>query len=158
VGRALKAPLSSLGILSDYAARKIRGVVPGKLTKLAPELAAEGEIVARYAGAAGRATESVLKKHGKGVIGKEYQQERLANVAVDLYACHSVLSRATAAIGRSGAEKAADEVRVAKAFVQGAKYRMVGHLKEMDKDRDAQQTAISEGAYASLGYAYPLWE
>jgi hypothetical protein len=69
-----------------------------------------------------------------------------------------VLSRATAAIGRRGAEKAADEIRVAKAFVEGAKYRMVGHLKEMDKNRDAEQTAISETAYASLGYAFSLWE
>jgi acyl-CoA dehydrogenase family member 9 len=158
VGRALKAPLSSLGILSDYAARKIRGVVPGRLTKIAPELAPEGEIVAKYARAAGGAVETLLRKYGKGVIEKEYHQERLANVAIDLYASLAVLSRATAAIARSGAEKAASEVRVAKAFVRGAMYRMVGHLKEMDKNRDAEQTAISETAYASLGYAFPLWE
>ncbi len=35
---------------------------------------------------------------------------------------------------------------------------MVGHLKEMDKNRDAEQTAISETAYGSLGYAFPFWE
>ncbi len=158
VGRALKAPLSSLGILSDYAARKIRGVVPGRMTKLAPELAVEGDFVAKYSRAAGNAVETLLRKYGKGVIEKEYHQERLSNVAIDLYASLAVLSRATAAIGRSGAEKAAEEVRLAKAFVQGAKYRMVGHLKEMDKNRDAEQTRISETAYASLGYGFPLWE
>ncbi len=42
--------------------------------------------------------------------------------------------------------------------MRGAKYRMVGHLKEMDKNRDAEQTAISETAYSALGYAFPLWE
>jgi len=47
---------------------------------------------------------------------------------------------------------------VAKAFVETAKYRMVGQLKEMDKNRDAEQTAISETAYSSLGYAFALWE
>ena len=99
-----------------------------------------------------------MKKYGKGVIEKEYHQERLANIAIDLYASLAVLSRATSAIAKRGAEKAADEVRVAKAFVEGAKYRMVGHLKEMDKNRDAEQTAISETAYSSLGYAFPLWE
>ncbi|MEX0879303.1 MAG: acyl-CoA dehydrogenase family protein [Thermoanaerobaculia bacterium] len=158
VGKALRAPLSSLGILSDYAARKIKGVVPGRLTKIAPELAAEGEVVSKYARAAGGAVETLLRKYGKGVIEKEYHQERLANVAIDLYGCLAVLSRATAAIGRQGAVKAAEEVRLAKAFVEGAKYRMVGHLKEMDKNRDAAQTAISETAYASLGYAFSLWE
>ena len=58
----------------------------------------------------------------------------------------------------TGAAKASEEVRLARAFVRGAKYRMVGHLKEMDKNRDAEQTAISETAYGSLGYAFPLWE
>jgi acyl-CoA dehydrogenase family protein 9 len=159
VGRALKAPLSSLGILSDYAAKKLKGAVaPGKLTKIAPELAEQGEIVARYARATNGAVETLLRKYGKGVIQKEYHQERLSNIAIDLYGSLAVLSRATAAIARRGAEKAADEVRVAKAFVEGAKYRMVGQLKEMDKNRDAEQSAISETAYSSLGYAFSLWE
>ncbi len=159
VGRALKAPLSSLGILSDYAAKKLKGAVaPSKLTKIAPELAAQGEIVARYARATHSAVETLLRKYGKGVIQKEYHQERLSNIAVDLYASLAVLSRATAAIAKRGSEKAADEVRIAKAFVEGAKYRMVGQLKEMDKNRDAEQTAISETAYSSLGYAFSLWE
>src|SRR5262249_53486313 len=39
VGKALKAPLSSMGVLSDYAARKLRTVSPARLTKAAPELA-----------------------------------------------------------------------------------------------------------------------
>jgi acyl-CoA dehydrogenase family protein 9 len=158
VGRALKAPLSSLGILSDYAAKKIRAyATPARLTKIAPELAAEGEVVAKYARAAAGAAETLLRKYGKDVIQKEYHQERLANVAIDLYAALAVLSRATAAIAARGAERSAEEVRVARAFVEGAKYRMVGHLKEMDKNRDAEQTAISESAYASAGYAFDFW-
>ena len=89
----------------------------------------------RYARAAGGAAETLLKKYGKDVIQKEYHQDRLANVAIDLYGSLAVLSRATAAIARSGggAAKTAEEVRLAKAFVRGAKYRMVGQLKEMDK-------------------------
>src|SRR5262249_43307157 len=158
VGRALKAPLSSLGILSGYAVRKMRGVVPGRLTKAAPELAPEAEIVARYARAAGGAVETLLKKYGKGVIQKEDHQDRLANISIDRYGSLAVLSRATAAIARLGAERAAEEIGLARAFVRGAKYRMVGHLKEMDKNRDAEQTAISETAYASLGYPFSYWE
>jgi acyl-CoA dehydrogenase family protein 9 len=159
VGRALKAPLSSLGILSEYAAKKFRGAVaPERLTQIAPELAPQGEIVARYARAAHGAVETLLRKYGKDVVAKEYHQERLANIAIDLYGSLAVLSRATSAIRTRGADAAADEVRVAKAFVEAAKYRMVGHLKEMDKNRDAEQTAISETAYSSLGYAFSYWE
>ena len=165
VGRALKAPLTSLGILSDYAARKIRSVKPARVTKAAPELAGEAAIVAKYAGAASNILERVLRKYGKKVIEREYQQERLANVVMDLYACLAVLSRSTAALEKRGREKAREEVDVARAFVQSAKYRIVGQLKEMDRNvdgagesRDALHTGISEGAYSRLGYGFHYWE
>jgi acyl-CoA dehydrogenase family member 9 len=158
VVRALKAPLTSLGVLSDYAARKIRGyVAPGRLEKAAPELQEEGEAICKYAAAAAGAVETLLRKYGKGVLGKEYHQERLADVAIDLYASLAVISRATSAVALEGSEKAAEEVRLARAFVRGAKYRMVGRLKEMDKNRDAELTAVSETAYARLGYPFDYW-
>jgi acyl-CoA dehydrogenase family protein 9 len=165
VGKALKAPLSSFGILSDYAARRIRAVAPGKMTKASPELAEEAAIVARYVGAVSNVLERVLRKHGKGIIEREYQQERLANVVMDLYASVAVLSRATSAIRTRGSEKAADEVRLARAFVQAAKYRIVGQLKDMDRNvgdsgggRDSLHTAISETAYSRLAYGFNYWE
>src|SRR5204863_6942522 len=162
---AIKAPLSSLGILSDYAARKIRGLAPGKLTAVATELAEEAEIVTRYAGAASNVLERVLRKHGKAVIERQYQQERLANVVMDLYASLAVLSRATAAVKKLGSEKAAEEIRLARVFVQAAKYRVVGQLKEMDRNvseptqgRDALRTAIADTAYSRLAYGFNYWE
>jgi acyl-CoA dehydrogenase family protein 9 len=159
IGKALRDPLRSMGILGDYAARKVKSyVTPQKLGKLAPELAAEGDVVTKYARAASNAVETLLLKYGKGVIGKQYHQERLSNVAIDLYASVAVLSRATSAIAKRGPSRAAEEIRLAKAFVQGAKYRMVGHLKEMDKNRDADVTGISETVYGSLGYAFDYWE
>lgn len=166
VGRALKAPLSSLGILSGFAARRIRGyVAAGGLTKAAPELAEEANLVAKYTRAASRILETLLIKHGKEVIGKQYHQERLANVAIDLYASAAVLSRASGAVARVGGGKAAEEIRLAKAFVNGAKYRIVGQLKETDRNvgdaergRDAWRTAIAESAYERLGYAFSYWE
>ena len=164
VGKALKAPLSSLGILSDYAARKIRGLAPGKLTAVAAELAEEAEIVTRYTGAASNVLERVLRKHGKAVIEKQYQQERLANVVMDLYASLAVLSRATAARAHGG-ERGGEEILLARAFVQAAKYRIVGQLKDMERNvtdaergRDSLHTAISETAYSHLAYGFNYWE
>jgi acyl-CoA dehydrogenase family protein 9 len=158
VARALKAPLSSFGVLSDYAARKIRGYVsPGRLERAAPELQEEGQAVCKYAAAAAGAAETLLRKYGKGVLEKQYHQERLANVAIDLYASLAVLSRATAALAAQGAERAAEELSVARTFVRSARHRMVGHLKEMDKNRDAELTAIAETAYGSPGYRFDYW-
>src|SRR5262249_50507956 len=159
VGRALKTPLSSFGILSDYAARRARRALPaGKLAKVAPELSSEGEDLARYALHASGAVETILRKYSKGVISKEYHQERLANVAIDLYASLAVLSRTTAAMAGRGAAKAAEEIRLAKLFVRAARHRIVGNLKDMDKNRDADVTAVAEGTYQALGYPFPYWQ
>ena len=158
VGKALKAPLSSLGILSGFAGKRLRrAVAPGRLAGVAAELAPEGENLVRYTAAMANAVETLLRKYGKGIIEKEYQQERLANATIDLYAGYAVLSRATAAIARKGAEKAADEVRLAKTFIRQARHRIVGNFKEMDRSPDADLTAISETAYAAGGYAFSWW-
>ncbi len=159
VGRALKAPLSSFGILSDYAVRRVRRTLPaGRISRVAPVLQAEGEAVARYAMAAGGAVETILRKYGKGVLTKEYHHERLANVGIDLYASLAVLSRATSSVETKGAEKSAEEVRLAQVFIRGARHRIVGQLKDMDRNLDPDVTAISETAYGALGYAFPYWE
>jgi acyl-CoA dehydrogenase family protein 9 len=159
VGKALRAPLSSLGILTGFAGKRIRrAVAPGKLTAVAPELAAQGDALVKYTGAMANAIETLLKKYGKEIIEKEYQQERLADVTIDLYAGFAVLSRATAAITRLGADKAADEIRLAKTFIRTARHRIVGNLKEMDRSPDEDLTAISETAYAAGGYAFSYWE
>jgi acyl-CoA dehydrogenase family protein 9 len=158
VGRALKAPLSSLGVLSDYAARKIRGyVAPDRLTKADPALAPEAELVSKYVRATGAALEALLRRHGKDIVARQYQQERLANVVIDLYASLAVLSRATAAIAARGAESAAAELGCARAFVHAAKYRIVGALKRTYSNRDPEQTAISESAYGNLRYGFDYW-
>lgn len=167
VARALKTPMSNLGILSDYVGRKIRGYVArDHLEAVAPELSAEADVVTRYTRFFATAAESFLSRYGKNVIEREHQQERLANVAVDLYASLAVLSRATSSASRDGAEKAAEEIRLARTFVRAAKYRIVGELKEMDKNRDRERAAerdgvmnaIAETAYAGSGYRFDYWE
>jgi acyl-CoA dehydrogenase family member 9 len=166
VGRALKTPLSNLGILSDYVGRKIRGYVAREhLESVPPELAAEADVVTRYTRFFSQAAETFLSRFGKNVLEREHQQERLANVAVDLYASLAVLSRASTAARRPEPEKSTSELALARAFVQAAKYRIVGELKEMEKNRDrerasgrdALKNAIAESAYSGEGYRFDFW-
>ena len=166
VARALKAPLGNLGILSDYVGKKIRGyVAPERLESIAAELAAEADLVRRYTRSFAAAAETFLTRYGKQILERQYQQERLANVAVDLYTSLAVLSRATSSLRRQR-PGSAEEVRLARSFVQSAKYRIVGELKEMEKNRDrglaaardGERSAIAETAYSSPGYRFDLWE
>ena len=149
----------------DLAGLRKTEVLQEAIANTAAVVVPEAAVVAKYVAAVSNILERVLRKHGKKVIEKEYQQERLANVVMDLYACLAVLSRATAALEKRGREKTQEELRLARAFVQSAKYRIVGQLKEMDRNveasgnsRDALQTGISESAYSRLGYAFHYWE
>ena len=166
VARALKTPLNNMGVLSEFVGKKIRGyVTPERLESVVPELAHEGDLVTRYARSFATAAETFVVKYGKNLIERQYQQERLANVATDLYVSLAVLSRASAAVRRLGGERAEEEIRVARSFVQAAKYRVVGELKEMEKNRDRERSAerdgnrnrISETAYETPGYRFDYW-
>jgi acyl-CoA dehydrogenase family protein 9 len=158
VQSALKSPLAQRGILTEYAHKRLKGVIThDKLTKVHPSLAPEADQVGRYAGIFANACETILRKHGKKVVDKEYQQERIADVLIDLYAQIATLSRVTASIARKGEEKAAGEIEIARWFCNEARHRMVGHLKALDKNRDTDCTSISNRVYEAGGYPYDLW-
>jgi acyl-CoA dehydrogenase family protein 9 len=158
VQHALKSPLRERGILTDYGKKRMKGIITqDHLTKVHPSLAPEADQVGKYAGVFANAAETILRKHGKKVVDREYQQERLADVVIDLYAQIAVLSRVTASIAEKGEEKSAGEIEIARWFCHEARHRMVGNLKALDRNRDALTTAISDRVYEAGGYPYDLW-
>jgi acyl-CoA dehydrogenase family protein 9 len=158
VQHALKSPLRERGVLTGYGKKRMKGVITqDHLTKVHPSLAPEADQVGKYAGVFANAAETIVRKHGKKVVDREYQQERLADVVIDLYAQIAVLSRVTASIAKKGEEKAAGEAEIARWFCHQARHRMVGNLKALDRNRDALTTSISDRAYEAGGYPYDLW-
>ncbi len=158
VQHALKNPLRERGILTDYAHKRMKGTLTqDRLTKVASVLAPEADMVGKYAGVFSNAVETIVRKHGKKVIDREYQHERIADVLIDLYAQIATLSRVTASIAKKGEEKAAGEIEIARWFCHHARHRMVGNLKALERNRDTETTAISDRVYVAGGYPYDLW-
>lgn len=156
---ALKRPLAQRGILTEYAHKRIKGVLThDKLELVHPSLAPEADQIGKYAGVFANAVETILRKHGKKVVDQEYQQERLADVLIDLYAQIAILSRVTSSIQKRGEEKAKGEVEMARWFCSHAKHRMVGNLKALEKNQDRRTTVISDLVYEAGGYPYDLWK
>lgn len=155
---ALRKPLEKRGVLTEYAHKRLKGVLThDKLTRVHPALAPEADEVGRYAGVFANAVETLLRKHGKRVVEKEYQQERLANVVIDLYAMIACLSRATSSLHERGEEKTRGEVDTVRWFWGEAKHRVVANLKALEKNRDRETTAVSDRVYAAGGYPFDLW-
>jgi acyl-CoA dehydrogenase family member 9 len=156
VQRALRKPLEKAGVLAGYAQKRMN-VARDHLTKVHPLLSAEADHASRYERAFANAVDSLVRREGKRVIEKQYQQERLADVAIELFAQMAMLSRVTASIGAKGAEKAMGEVALVRWFCSESRHRIVGKLKALDSNRDRDTTAISDTVYEAGGYPYDLW-
>ncbi|HET9480249.1 MAG TPA: acyl-CoA dehydrogenase family protein [Candidatus Polarisedimenticolia bacterium] len=148
VGRALTEPLAGLGVLTDYATRRLRRVIGSERIGFAhPDLAREASFVDDYVATFASAVESALREHGKGILEREYIQERLADSAGDLYAMVCVLSRATSA-------GTPEHILIARAFCERAWRRIRRNLRQVETNSDPQTTAVADLALGPGRYPF----
>jgi acyl-CoA dehydrogenase family protein 9 len=151
LGKAFKDPIRSLGAIGSYVAgRAKREVNRPAFTRVHPALADEGESVAAMIHSMGSAVDATLRKHGKAVIERQFIQQRLANVAIDIYLATAVLSRTTWEIERAGsADAAAAELDCARVFIPAAMRRARRQLRALRVNADDRLKAIAGRALES---------
>jgi len=153
VGRALRDPISQIGVLSDFAVRKIRqAITDEQFPDIQPPLQRTAIRAARYSEMLSIAAERALRQHGKGIIEREFLQERLSEAAGDLYALIACLSRANTRIRAQGADAARRDILLTRTFGNIAWRRIRRLLRRMEKNQDANLTSVSDLAYAKKGY------
>jgi len=151
LGRAFKDPLRSLGAIGSYLGGRVkRQLAKPCFTRVHPALADEAELVCKAVHDLAAAVEKLLIAHGKGVIERQFHQERLANAAIDIYLSTATLSRASWAIARAGGpENAVADLDNARIFVTMAMRRTRRALRALEANQDARLKAIAERALES---------
>ena len=151
LGKAFRDPLHGFGAISSYVAgRAKRQVGHPTFTRVHPALMVEAESVAATIRSLGTAVDAMLRKHGKAVIERQLIQQRLANIAIDVYLSTAVLSRTTWEIERAGSvDAAAAELDCAKLFIPAAMRRARRHLRALRVNADARLKQIAERALES---------
>jgi acyl-CoA dehydrogenase family protein 9 len=166
VGRALGHPIGELGVLTEYAARRVkRGMSRRELRGVHPGLAEErGRLVEYVTQLAGRA-EAALRRHGKKIVERQIVLERFADAARDLYLMAAVLSRADAALrraegstsgGRRSREPAAAELPEllrCRILVNEAWRRARRSLATVESNPDQDVLKVAEQVVERGGYA-----
>src|SRR5207249_1962562 len=77
VGRALRAPIAEIGVLSDFALKKIRqAITDEQFPDIDPLLKPTAVRAAHYAETLSTTAERALRAHGKEIIEREFIQER----------------------------------------------------------------------------------
>jgi acyl-CoA dehydrogenase family member 9 len=147
LGKAFRDPLHSLGAISHYLSdRAKRQITKPNFTKVHPALHDLAELVAELVHNLALSVESVIVKYGKGVIDRQYLQERMANAAIDIFLATAVLSRVTWEIERAGgpeSDGARPHVDMARIFVPMAYRRARRNIRGLRHNQDHRVDEIA---------------
>ncbi len=147
----LNDPIKGFGVLSDYARKhaQLRTGIGGtaKFQNLHPAIQASAESFENETRYLAQATDRILRKHGKNIIGKQFATKRLAEIMIDLFVLACTLSRVQASIDANGVEKAAKEIDILQMFTREAQVRMKQNFRRIDNNDDEPLKALAEDAF-----------
>ncbi|MBK7774164.1 MAG: acyl-CoA dehydrogenase family protein [Sandaracinaceae bacterium] len=150
---SLRERVKGLGVVRELRAQRARrGFARERFGSVHPALAREGvifeELVARF----GSETERIARKHGDALGRRQFVQQRLADVAIDLFGVAAVLAATSQAVLQRGPERNRHQLDLATACVELARVRVGPALDHMDRDADEllKQIAASVCEEAAL--------
>ncbi len=155
VGNIFNDPIKGFGVLSTYAGRRVRettGYGTDKiLRELHPTLRKAAESYEKYVVELSKSADALLRKHGKKVADQQYQQKRIADLAIDMFVGLCTLSRADSLVKAKHAD-ADSAVQIAEVFTRQARRRMSRNVRGLVRNEDAQMdslagTILQKGAY-----------
>jgi alkylation response protein AidB-like acyl-CoA dehydrogenase len=151
-------PIKGFGVLSDYARKHavLRTGVGGEANfeKLNEAIQDQGEIFAEETRYLAQATDQILRKHGKGIIGKQFASHRLAEIMIDLFVMASTISRVQASIDAKGVDGAALEIDILRTFTRAAKVRIKRNFRRIDTNDDEMMKTLAEDAFEAEGFRW----
>jgi acyl-CoA dehydrogenase family member 9 len=139
-------PIKGFGVLTDYAERRwtqATGVGRDKIITPMPQLLRESAgIYERYTVELAKASDFLLRKHGKSIADRQQALKRVADVAIDLFVGLCVLSRA-ARLGAGPGESGSQAVAIARVYAQQAKRRMAHNLRRVERNEDEDMDRLA---------------
>jgi alkylation response protein AidB-like acyl-CoA dehydrogenase len=152
-------PLGSLGVVMDYVSGRIqREVRPDRIRRAHPEVSEQADSVADQVKRLRDVSEGLLRKHGKGIVERQFQQKRLSDAISDIFAQVALLSRVTSILEDQGAEVSGQEIYIADTFCTRAASRVKSALDQVESNDDERMVAIAKLALKRGEYGYALFE
>ncbi len=147
----LNDPIKGFGVLSDYA-RKHAGLrtgrgEAGKLANLDESIRPQAAMFEKQTRNLAQATDRILRKHGKNIVGKQFATKRLADIMIDLFVMACTLSRVQSSIETMGVEKASREIEILQVFTRDARVRIKRNLRRIDNNDDELLKALAVDAF-----------
>ena len=159
VSKAFQDPIKSVGVLTDFAKKRLSKYVGSKtLTKLHPSLETHGTHFMGSVKDFAIAVENTIMKYGKNIIGNELLQMRIANMTMELYVQLCVLSRTTSILNRSDvAEKDKEYVMLMTELIcRDSRQNFTRNMKRLGSSYDKLIPKISKCVSEREGFGFDI--
>jgi len=151
-------PIKGFGVLSDYARKHaaLRSGIGGeaKFENLSEAIQEQADIFEEATRDLAQATDRILRKHGKGIIGKQFASHRLAQIMISLFVMAATISRVQASIDAKGVDGAALEIDILKTFTRDAKVRIKHNFRRIDTNDDEMMKSLADDAFEAEGFRW----
>lgn len=157
VGSVLQDPIKGFGVLSDYARKRVThatGLGKAEFTRTHAAIKAQTETFENCAMDLSAAADRLLRKHGKGIVGKQFATRRLADIMVDLFVLASVISRVNSSIQEKGVGGAKKEMEILEVFCGQARRRIKGNFGKIDANDDDLIETLADQAFEAERFSW----
>jgi alkylation response protein AidB-like acyl-CoA dehydrogenase len=160
IADALKNPIQNWVLVSSFAADRVASAL-GKKDRFAvplhASLAAHASYIEQHVAQLAQATQKAITTHRKDILHRQLVVERLADMAIELYARATTISRTQALIDERGADACAREIGLCDLFClqSGRRFRALRMELEGEAGEqiDALRRSIAAQVREDAGYA-----
>jgi alkylation response protein AidB-like acyl-CoA dehydrogenase len=152
-------PIHSIGVLARYVGSRVeRELRPQRISKAHGELSSLADSVGDQVKELRSVSEGLLRKHGKGIVQKQFQLKRLADAVADIYAQVATISRVSSILEEHGVEPSGQERFIAETFCTRAAARVHSQFRQIESNDDERVVAIAKLAYKRGSYGYAFFD
>jgi acyl-CoA dehydrogenase family member 9 len=153
VGKALREPMKGIGLLSDFAFRQAKSAL-GRERLHGVHAALNGPTARfeHYVDAFAKQVQRALRRYGRNLAEMQFTLERIADMAIQLYALAACFARTTRVVHERGEEGARREIEMTRVFANLAFERLESTLVGFDTNDDELRAALASKSYVDGGY------
>ena len=155
IGSALRQPLRNLGLISGFATSRLRsalGATPTLDVELHPRLAVHKRYFEKHVAELRAHTEQLIQHYRAEIVERQQELERLADMAIELFASGCVLARTQRLIEERGASMCEHEIDLCHLFVVESGRRFRAQREAIQSPLDETRRSVARGVRTAGGY------
>jgi alkylation response protein AidB-like acyl-CoA dehydrogenase len=158
VGSALRRPLRNLGLLGGYASSRVKlrlGQTSTLDIELHDRLKKHKEYFEKHVAELGSATDRLVIRHREKIVDSQLMLERLADMAIDLFATAAVIARTQSLIDDRGVGNCEREIALCDLFCIEAGRRFRENRSMLDsREEEIDDTRRGVAGFVRSGNGY----